>query len=167
MFSRVTLFNGERRAFRLKYTDAPKITSLAATFLLCLSFSMQESYGQSAGLELIPMSQSRAFAQFQSRQESELSKLLYLVDRLGESNIKEVVYEGRSYNPLFISGIARMFLGTHYGKESAETWLSKWCYRTVASGQPIWVVLKNGDRLRAKDILLGELNKLDKNSNVV
>lgn len=122
------------------------------------------SFSQSASLELVPLSQSRAYAQFENRDASERSKLLFLVDRLAESNIKEIVYEGRGYHPLFVTGLARLYLSRHYKEEEAEGWLAKWCFRTIKSGAPVWVKLKNGDMMNAKEVLMEELDKLEETS---
>lgn len=133
----------------------------ALTLIISSSVFIPQSQSQTAALELTPLAQSRAFEQFQNRDVSERSKLLFLVDRLNESNIKEIVYEGRAYHPLFVTGIARLYLSRHYKQEHAESWLSKFCFRTIKSGAPVLVKLQNGECVNAKEILLDELQKLE------
>lgn len=131
------------------------------SFLVCSGLLIPQARGQTASLELTPLAQSRAFQQFQNRDASERSKLLFLVDRLNESNIKEIVYEGRGYHPMLVTGIARLYLSRHYEQERAKSWLSKWCFRTIRKGEPVWVKLQNGERVNAKEVLLDELEKLE------
>lgn len=104
---------------------------------------------------------SRAFQKYQKRPVSELSKLIYLVDRIGESNLA-VVYDKNTYPSQLVMPIARWYLNTHYNKkDSAENWLSKWCYRTLGSGETVWVRYEDGSLREARDILLQELDQLD------
>jgi hypothetical protein len=110
---------------------------------------------------LLSKTESRAFQHFQSRPVSELSKLLYLVDRLGEKEV-EIIYEKKSYPSHFVRPVARWYVSQHYNKkDSAKDWLSKWCYRSIGSGEPVWVKNQNGSLRAARDILLEELGHLD------
>lgn len=108
-----------------------------------------------------PMPQSRALQRFQNRPVSELSKLLYLVDRLGETDV-QIVYEKNTYYSKLVLPVARWYLSQHYDKkDSAEAWLSKWCYRSLGSGEPVLVKYKDGSLRSARDLLLEELDQLD------
>lgn len=109
---------------------------------------------------LSPPGLSRAFINYRKRPASELSKLLYLVDRLGESDL-QIVYEKNTYPSRIIMPVARWYLHTHYNrKDSAENWITESCYRTLGSGEPVWVKYQDGSLRQARDILLEELDLL-------
>lgn len=110
-------------------------------------------------LNLALIKSGYAFAQFENRPVSELSKLLYLIDRLGERDV-EIRYGSHSYRSKLISGIARWYLSRHYKKERAEDWLQKWCYRTLRSGNPVWIKLDDGSLRSAKEVIKEELDHL-------
>lgn len=114
-----------------------------------------------AVLGLVQPASSRALQRFQKRPVSELSKLIYLVDRLGETKV-DVVYEKKSYSSQLVLPVARWYLTAHYNKkDSAENWLSKWCYRSLGSGETVWVKYQDGSLREARDLLLEELDRLD------
>lgn len=153
------IINREKQELTTLLSRTLKLAALSS--FLCSVYFIPQSHSQTASLELTPLAQSRAFQQFQNRDDSERSKLLFLVDRLSESNIKEIMYEGRAYHPMLVTGIARLYLSRHYEQEPAEGWLSKWCFRTIRKGEPVWVKLANGECVNAKEVLLGELEKLE------
>ncbi len=147
-----------------------KVTPPSASALLILLllssnlFASEVAVPQPAapGLQIPdPIMQSRALQRFQNRPLSELSKLLYLVDRLGETDV-QIVYEKNTYYSKLVLPVARWYVSQHYDKkDSAEDWLSKWCYRSLGSGEPVWVKYKDGSLRSARDLLLEELDQLD------
>ncbi|HTL48817.1 MAG TPA: hypothetical protein VL688_12225 [Verrucomicrobiae bacterium] len=100
-----------------------------------------------------------ALQHFQSRPPSELSKLIYLIDLLEKTPV-EIVYDGRYYKAGLVSPFIRFHLSRNYKKETAEAWISKWCYRS-AHGEKVYVKLPDGELRPARDILMGELERLD------
>lgn len=145
----------------------------AVTFCCLLALALNFSFPQTAKAQEIspppaPVlgfvqqpAASRALQRFQKRPVSELSKLIYLVDRLGETKV-DVVYEKKSYSSQLVLPVARWYLNAHYNKkDSAENWLSKWCYRSLGSGETVWVKYQDGSLREARDLLLEELDRLD------
>jgi len=108
-----------------------------------------------------PLEDSKAFQQFSGRPYSELSKIIYLIDRFGDHKI-EVLYDGHYYSAGFVKQVARWFLFHHYRKETAEQWILRWCNKTVPSGNLIWVKLPDSSLKLAREILLQELEFLEK-----
>lgn len=110
--------------------------------------------------QLPSIEKTRAFEQYRSRPENELSKMLYLIDRFGETNA-EVIYAGKTFKTGMVARIARWFIKTHYKDEQARGWINQWCYRTIPSGELVWVKGKDGSYFSARDILLADLGRLE------
>ena len=107
-----------------------------------------------------PPTQSQAYKQFTSRPYSELSKIIYLIDRFGDAGI-EILYDGHYYQARFAKQVARWFLFHRYKKETAEQWIQVWCHKSVFSGNLIWVKLADKSMHPAREVLLEELKALD------
>lgn len=107
-----------------------------------------------------PIQESKAFKQFVLKPTSELSKLIYLIDRFGESKI-EVQYEDHYYEAIFVGRVVRMFLAAHYEQQSADYWLSEYAVTSIPSGKPIWLKFPDGSFKRAREVFSGELKALD------
>lgn len=107
-----------------------------------------------------PLHESAAYQQFRNRPVSELSKLIYLIDRFGASDI-EVLYDGHYFSAVFSARVARWFLSRHYRRENTEQWIMRWCNTTVPAGNLIWVKLPDGKFALAREILLQELKDLE------
>ena len=101
-----------------------------------------------------------AFKQFQMRPVSHLSKLLYLIDRFGTLDI-QVRYDGHDYSAAFVARLAKWFLARNYNKQEPREWVMRWC-NTSIGGQLIWVRMPNGSYRLAREILLEELDALEK-----
>ena len=106
------------------------------------------------------LTESQAYQQYRNRPVSELSKIIYLIDRFMNSGI-EILYDGHYFSAQFSGRVARWFLATHYRKENAEQWVMRWCNTTVPAGNLIWVKLPDGKFLLAREVLLSELKKLN------
>ena len=109
---------------------------------------------------LEPLQKSNAYRQFASRPYSELSKLLYLIDRFGDTNY-EILYDGHYYSTRFAKQLARWFLINHYNKQKTEKWIMEWCNKSIG-GNLIWVKYPEGSLRLAREVLFEELKELEK-----
>ncbi|OGW80636.1 MAG: hypothetical protein A3G33_09895 [Omnitrophica bacterium RIFCSPLOWO2_12_FULL_44_17] len=140
---------------------------LNITFLVFLFLFSAKAFAldglKDAGAPLYPgfprCAESRAYQQFQKRPMTELSKLVYMCDRLFDSNV-EVLFEDQYYSAKFAAGVSRIFVAAHYRQEKAEDWIKRWG-STSPSGKPVWVKLPDGSFKLAKDVLLAELKELN------
>lgn len=104
--------------------------------------------------------ESKAYKKFAVRPLSDLSKILYLIDRFAESDIR-ILYENQSYTAPFATTVSRWFLARNYKKQTPEEWVRQWCSHSVFSNKLIYIKLNTGEFLLAKDVLLGEIEALD------
>lgn len=104
--------------------------------------------------------ESKAYKKFAVRPLSNLSKLLYLVDRFGESEI-EIVYDNQTYKASFANTVVRWFLARNYKKQTPEEWIQKWGSYTIGSNKLIYAKLPNGEFRIAKEILMEEMALLE------
>ncbi len=105
------------------------------------------------------MSDSQAYKLYARQPKSELSKLLYLMNRFKEGRVG-VIYNGQHYKSEEAFRIARDFLRKNYKKESAEFWIKKYCTRTDKGG----VILfkdANNDTRPAAEAAMEELQALE------
>lgn len=107
-----------------------------------------------------PPLQSKAYEQFQLRPRSDLSKLIYLIDRFVDSKI-QVQYEKHYYPAFFAARIARAFLPAHYKNEKPEAWVMQWCSTSFPSGDPIWMKFPDGSFKLGREVMIDELKLLD------
>ncbi len=112
-------------------------------------------------INLPPLAESKAFEQYLKRPQNDLSKLLYLVDRFGNTNI-EILYENTYYKALLVSRTVRFFLAIHYKGETAEHWIKQWCTTSIPSGKPVWAKFPDGSFKLARELFLEELDSLAK-----
>lgn len=113
--------------------------------------------------QLPPLEDSPAYRQFSRRPPSELTKLLYLIDRFRDTQVT-VVYNGSNYDAREAARIAKKFLMSNYKKETAEFWVRKYCFRSEPANR--WILFKapDGSVAKAGEILLAELQRLDRHS---
>jgi hypothetical protein len=100
-----------------------------------------------------PLAESRAFLQYQRRPKNDLSKLLFLIDRFGQSKV-EIVYDGFHFPAAQAAGVARWFLARNYKKQTPEQWIFQWCNTTVPRGKIILVKLPDGSTYDGRVMLL-------------
>ncbi|HTL47074.1 MAG TPA: hypothetical protein VL688_03320 [Verrucomicrobiae bacterium] len=136
---------------------------LPISLLICaqaaLFFAAPAAHAFDPGLP--PIEQSKAYGQFQQRPFSDLSVLIYLIDRFKEAEL-DIVYDGHYFPAPMAARLAKWFLGVQYRKERPVEWIMKWCNVTVPNGVLIWVKDgKNKYRL-SREILLDELKELEK-----
>lgn len=108
-----------------------------------------------------PIEESKAYQQYVLRPQTELSKLIFLIDRFGEADA-QVLYENINYPASFSAKFCRAFLPIHYKQETAEYWVKHWATTSFPSGKPIWLKLPDGSFLRTRDVFLDELAALDR-----
>ena len=111
--------------------------------------------------QMPPLEESRAFHEYALRPESDLSRLIYLIDRFKEAKI-DIVYGGLTVQPQFAAGIAKWFLSKQYEGQTARQWIIQWCSETVPSGEVIWVRDSQGKYVASRALLFEELEKLEK-----
>lgn len=109
----------------------------------------------------IALKDSSAYQQYQRRPKSDLSRLLYLIERFGQSEI-EVIYEGFHLPAAKAAPIARWFLGRNYRRETPAEWIYKWCNKTVPNGELILVKFPDGTVRLGREVLFEELAVLEK-----
>jgi hypothetical protein len=140
-----------------------KLTKLTLAFLILFlsaanGFSAKSDKSAFPGLN--PIEESLAFQQYLERAVSEESKLIFLIDRFGESDF-QIVYEGHYFNAPFAARVARWFMARRYREQSAREWIMTWCNSSVPAGNLIWVKLSNGKFKLSREILLVELKVLE------
>ncbi len=111
---------------------------------------------------LEPLKTSAAFNQYQKRPKSELSKLIFLMDRF-RGCPAEVIYNGSHYDSEFALKTAKAYMAKHYKKKQpAETWIRENAYRSEPGRQVILYKEPQGAPRPLRDVLLGELEELKK-----
>ena len=121
---------------------------------LCL-FILQ---AQAFEMKLPELEESRAFQEYAVRPSSELSKLIYLIDRFKEAEV-QIIYDGFHVTAPFAAGVAKWFLSRKYQGQAAERWILQWCDRTFG-GNVIWAKDVRGNYKASREILLTELERL-------
>ncbi len=140
----------------MKKTIAGVIFS-AAIFLLLNSVSWA-----GAGEALPPFQESAAYKQYTRNPKSELSKLIYLMNRFRDSDLK-VLYDGHDYTSDYAIGEAKKYIARNYHKENAEKWIKKHAYRAQSGGGDIIYLKYSDGKLRPlRDVLIEELEALQK-----
>lgn len=104
------------------------------------------------------LTESQAYKLYTRQPKSELSKLLYLMNRFKEGEI-QVVYNGQHYESEEAFRLARDFLRKNYKKESAEYWIKKYCTRTDKGSVILFKDAQNKTR-PAADAAMEELQAL-------
>lgn len=107
-----------------------------------------------------PVLESKAYQQFKTRPVSDLSRIIYLIDRFSGTKI-EIVYNGRYYKAAFVASLAKFFLTQNYKKETVDEWIMKWCNVSIPSGNLIWVRFPDNKFKLSRDVLKGETAALE------
>ena len=142
----------------------PQWTSLFL-FLAALILGSSLSSGFAAGKEpLYPgfasIRESKAYERFSKRTLCDASKLIYLIDRFADSDIK-IVYDEQNYEPAFVGTVARWFFARNYRKQTPKDWIMNWCNVSVITGRLIYVKLPDGRMVLARDVLLDEIEEIN------
>lgn len=130
-----------------------KIIKFAVFFLVVFSFSC------ALYAEIPPLRDSRAFKAYEKRPKTELSKLIYLIERFNIEGI-EIKIDGNIYPARLAYAFARMYLGLNYSQEKAEAWIEKHCYRSPFTNEVMLVRVDGGEYGVGRDFLLRELEML-------
>jgi hypothetical protein len=135
--------------------------SMRGIFLLglCLVSLAAASFSGPDSASLAPIQESEAYKKFSRRPQSDMSKLIYLIDRFEPSGAV-VEYDGFSFNAPIAALAARTFLARNYKNESVEQWIQKWCTTSIG-GQRIFARFPDGSYKQSRDILLEESEALD------
>lgn len=129
-------------------------------FAVLLGLYSNFSYSQTIfNPDFPPIKESTAFKQFVKRPPSELSKLVYLIDRFSEAKVK-INYDGFFYDAPFSAKVAKWFLARRYRSQSAEEWIMLWCNKSVPGGSLIWVIDSQENTKLAREVLFEELKTL-------
>jgi len=105
--------------------------------------------------------ESQAYQRYHLRPKTELSRLLYLMDRFVGTPI-QVIYNGNAYDADRAVKYARGYIARHYQNENVELWIQRNTYRSNPEGRIIYFRYPDGSRRPARDALLEELDKLDR-----
>ena len=109
---------------------------------------------------LPPFQETSAYRQYLKRPKTELSKILYLLDRFKDSSVK-VVYDGQKYDAKYAAGEATKYIARNYKKkEQAESWIKIHAYRSQPDGDIIYLKYPDGKYRPLRDVLLEELSLL-------
>jgi len=115
-----------------------------------------------AGSALEPLKTSAAFSQYQKRPKTELSRLIFLMDRF-KGCPAEVIYNGSHYDSEFALKTAKSYMAKHYKKkQAADVWIRENAYRSDPGRQVILYKEPNGEPRPLRDVLLEELEELKK-----
>lgn len=106
------------------------------------------------------LANSAAYRQYQHRPKSDLSKLLFLIDRFAQAKV-EIIYDGFHFKTTQVVGMVRFFLSRNYNKQTPEQWIYQWCNTTVPRGKIILVKLPDGSTQLGREVLFGELAALE------
>lgn len=106
--------------------------------------------------------QELALKAYKKRPQTQLSKLIYLLD-LYKGSPCSVVYEGIEYQSNKALKQAKNYLSRHYRGQPAEEWLRANAYRSLGNGMVIYFRSPDGKQVPLRDVLLIELEKLQKN----
>ncbi|MCB9799989.1 MAG: hypothetical protein H6757_04445 [Candidatus Omnitrophica bacterium] len=137
---------------------------ISVFLILLLCYAPYRMYAQShyerlySGFEVIE--ESQAYQQFLLHEKSELSKLIYLIDRFEHADVV-IIYDGFRIPAQKAAPFARWFLSHNYRNQTAKEWVLQWCSRTVPRNRLIKVSLPDGNVKLARDILMDELKWLD------
>ena len=108
-----------------------------------------------------PLPDSKAYKLYQKRPKSEFSKLLFLMDRFRHSDAK-LIYDGRQFEPREALKTVKQYIVKHYDRKSdAKKWVEKHAYRSEGSGQIIYMKFDDQPKQILRDVLIGELEKLE------
>ncbi len=110
---------------------------------------------------LVPVQESEAFKRYQNRKKSELSKLIYLMDRFRGTGYT-VIYDGIEYTSDQAALESRKYIAKNYKQEEALSWVRNNAYRSSPGGNVIQVKTPQGEVQLLRDVLVSELEMLQR-----
>jgi hypothetical protein len=121
------------------------------------------AYSEDSVPSLPPLQESPAYQRFIRGPQTELAKLLCLLERFRGTELG-VVFAGATYDANTAVQHGRTYLIKTYHDESADQWL-KVHVKAGPDGRPIYVKSSDGKRRPAGDLLLEELAVLNNAAN--
>ncbi len=109
--------------------------------------------------QLGPIEESLAYKRYQSRPQTELSKLIYVMDRFNVPGV-EVKVDDSTFSADKVFPFWKVNLRVSYDEEAAEEWIQRYCYRSDDTNEVIYMRTGNEDFKPARDSFLEELNRL-------
>ncbi len=106
-------------------------------------------------------SEQSAYEKFLKRSKSELSKLIYLIDKHRQEEFY-VVHDGVEYESNWALMQARRYLAENYRKEDASEWIKAHAYRSMYGGHIIYWKTSKANVRPLRDVLLEDLEELNK-----
>ncbi len=110
--------------------------------------------------EIGSIQDSAAFKQYQVRPQTELSKLIYLLDRFNSPAV-EIKVDGNIYTTDKAFPYSKGYLSKNYKKEKAEAWIRAHCYRSSEKNEVIYMREGAAEFRPVRDILIEELKRLE------
>ncbi len=117
-------------------------------------------HADSASGILVPYQQSPAYQQYQKRPKSELSKILYLMDRFRERRDFKVVLSQVEYDSEQSLKYAKDYIARHYHQEKAKEWVMENAYRG-SDGNIFYLKYPDGQQKILRDALVEELKRIE------
>lgn len=112
--------------------------------------------------ELPPIQESPAYKQFRQKPQSELSKMMYLIQRFKNLNV-EIQYNSHRYRIREISPLIMAYVFANFDRKgTAREWVIANASYSRTKRNPILVHLQDGSHERASELLLRELEILEK-----
>lgn len=113
------------------------------------------------GSDLPPREESAAYQQYVKRPRTDLSKLIYLMDRFKGSDFK-ILFDSNEYQSSEALRYAKTYLAKNYkSNEKAESWLKTHSYRSPTMGKVIYFKFSDSQYQPLRDVLLEELRELE------
>ncbi|HCM42662.1 MAG TPA: hypothetical protein DIS66_05060 [Candidatus Omnitrophica bacterium] len=126
------------------------------TIMMLFSFAVLSA----SAFALEPIQESAAFKKYQNRTPTELSKLIYLLDRFNTTDT-EIQIDGNIYTAEKAFPYGKSFLAKNYKKENAADWLREHCYRTKDENKVIYIRFHEEKFRPFRDVLIEELERLN------
>ena len=111
--------------------------------------------------EITPLAESRAYKRYSNRPKSELSKLIFLIDRFKDMGVR-IRYDGLEYDANYAARITKKYLARRYRRENAKEWVQKHSYRSIHAGEIIYVIFPDGSEEALREVFISELNAVEK-----
>ncbi len=102
---------------------------------------------------------SDAFKHYLNRPKTELSKLIYLLDRFNAPGI-EIKLDGNIYTTDKAFPYSKGYLSKNYKKEPAEDWIRAHCYRSREKNEVLYMRVGDEGFRPVRDVLIEELKHL-------
>jgi len=104
---------------------------------------------------------SDAFNRYIKRQPTEISKLVYLIDRFRDMNAV-IIYDGNEHKADEAADYARRYLRQYYDtNQTAVNFIKLHAVRSSPGGEIIYIKFPDGKVRPLKDVLLEELKMLN------